>query len=118
MQILPFRAGPPYDPGWRSSRRTFVAALSTRSPPMNIATRFLATLAVLALATSANAAPIHYVTSLSGPSEGNASPGVGTATLDLDTATHQWTHHVDFSGLTGTTTASHTHAATVAAGTG
>ena len=85
---------------------------------MKIATRFLATFAVLALATAANAAPIHYQTSLSGPNEGNASPGVGTATLDLDTATHLWTYHVDFSGLTGTTTASHTHAATAVAGTG
>jgi hypothetical protein len=85
---------------------------------MKIATRFLATFAALAFAAVANAAPIHYQTSLSGPNEGNASPGVGTATLDLDTATHLWTYHVDFSGLTGTTTASHTHAATAAAGTG
>ena len=84
------------------------------------ATRFLlATVAALALAvSSASAAVIHYQTSLSGPNEGNASPGTGTATLDIDTVTHLWTYHVDFQGLTGTTTASHTHAATATAGTG
>ena len=83
-------------------------------------TRLLvATFAALALAAaSANAAVIHYQTILSGPNEGNASPGTGTATLDLDTVSHQWTYHVDFQGLTGTTTASHTHAATAVAGTG
>ena len=82
---------------------------------MKIATRFLATLAFLALATSANAAPINYSTALSGPNESppNVSPGVGTATLVVDTDTHVWTMHVEFSGLLGTTTASHSHAATL-----
>jgi hypothetical protein len=84
-----------------------------------IATRLLnvrALVAAVALfaATAANAAPINYATSLSGPNESppNASPGTGTATLIVDTATHIWTMHVAFSGLLGTTTASHTHGPT------
>jgi len=76
--------------------------------------------AALFAATSAHAAPINYVTSLSGPNESppNASPGTGSATLVVDTATHLWTLHVDFTGLLGTTSASHTHAPTAVAGTG
>lgn len=79
-----------------------------------IATRFLTAFAVLALATAANAAPIQYAATLSGPNESppNASPGIGSATLEVDTATHLWTMHVSFSGLLGNTTASHTHAPT------
>ena len=56
-----------------------------------IATRFMNTRALVAVlaaaalftATAANAAPINYVTSLSGANESppNASPGTGTATL-------------------------------------
>ena len=82
---------------------------------MKFATRFLTTLAALALATSAYAVPVQYTATLSGPAESppNASPGVGNATLTVDTDTHQWTMHVSFSGLLGTTTASHTHAPTV-----
>jgi len=93
-----------------------------------IATRLSKTRALLAVmaaaalfsATAVHAAPINYVTSLSGPNESppNASPGTGSATLIVDTATHLWTMHVDFTGLLGTTTASHTHAPTAVAGTG
>jgi hypothetical protein len=92
-----------------------------KEPSMNaIATRFslLASAAALVLASAVSAAPIAYQTTLSGPNESppNASPGTGTATLTVDTATHQWTMHVQFQGLLGTTTASHTHAATAVAG--
>ena len=92
-----------------------------------IATRFhftrllVTTFAVLALtAAAANAAVIQYVATLNGASEAppNASPGIGSATLDVDTATHMWTMHVQFSGLLGNTTAAHTHAATTVPGAG
>ena len=93
-----------------------------------IATRFMNTRALVAVmaaaalftATAASAAPINYVTSLSGANEAppNPSLGTGTATLTVDTATHLWTIHVEFSGLSGTTTAAHTHAATAVAGAG
>jgi hypothetical protein len=100
---------------------------SPKEPSMNaIATRLSKTLvagmaaAALFTATAALAAPINYVTSLSGPNESppNASTGTGTATLVVDTATHLWTLHVQFSGLVGNTTMSHTHAPTAVAGTG
>ncbi len=83
-------------------------------------------LAVLVLAvgggaiSTANAVPVHYVVALSGPAESppNASPATGTATVDIDAAAHTLELHVSFSGLIGTTTASHIHAATAVAGTG
>src|SRR5215204_5948793 len=82
--------------------------------------RALVAAAALFTATAVNAAPITYVTSLSGANEAppNSSAGIGTATLTLDLATHLWTLNVQFSGLTGTTTNSHTHAATAVAGAG
>jgi len=87
-----------------SNTRTLVAVLAAAS---------------LFAATAALAAPVNYVTSLSGPNESpaNASPGTGTATLIVDTATHLWTMHVSFTGLLGPTTASHTHSPTVNPGT-
>jgi hypothetical protein len=63
---------------------------------------------------------IVYVANLNGPSESppNASPGTGTAEVDYDPAAHTLHVHVAFSGLLGTTTASHIHAATALPGTG
>src|SRR5687768_2419112 len=93
-----------------------------------IATRFMNTRALVAVmaaaalftATAAHAAPINYATSLSGANEAppNASPGTGTATLTVDTATHIWTMHVEFTGLLGTTSAAHTHGPTTVPGAG
>ena len=93
-------------------------AIATRFPHARTLPAALA--ALVLVAASAGAAPLHYQATLTGPNESppNASPGTGTATLDLDTTTHQWTYHVQFSGLLGPTTASHTHAATTTAGTG
>src|SRR3954463_6094452 len=53
-----------------------------------------------------------YIASLSGPNENppNASPGTGFAMVTLELATHTFTVNVNFTGLTGTTTASHIHA--------
>jgi hypothetical protein len=61
-----------------------------------------------------------YVATLDGPSESppNASPGTGFATITLDTVLHSMRVEVTFSGLLGTTTASHIHAATPVPGTG
>lgn len=82
----------------------------------------LATIA-LALASApggAHAALITYLANLDGPSESppNASPGTGTAQVDYDSVAHTLRLQVSFSGLQGTTTASHIHAATPAPGTG
>jgi hypothetical protein len=63
---------------------------------------------------------ITYDANLSGPSESppNASPGTGFAEVDVDSVANTMRVQVSFSGLLGTTTASHIHAATTVPGTG
>jgi hypothetical protein len=75
---------------------------------------------VIGAASVAEAAIVSYTTSLSGPNESppNASPGVGTATVDIDAVAHTMRVQAVFSGLTGTTTASHIHGPTLVALTG
>jgi len=72
-----------------------------------------ALLAVLSLIATgaAQAAIIHFTVSLNGANEnpGNASPGTGSATVDIDTVAKLMTLDVTFSGLLGLTTASHIH---------
>src|SRR5258706_5199324 len=74
---------------------------------------YLAVFAVaLLLATPFSyAAPIHFFTYLDGLSEFpvNASPGVGTAFVDIDTVAHTLHVNVVFSGLTAGVTAAHIH---------
>jgi len=76
--------------------------------------RNLVLLACLAVSNSF-AATIFYTATLSGPNESptNASPGTGSAIVSFDTVTNMLTVNVLFSGLTGTTTASHIHCCTV-----
>jgi CHRD domain-containing protein len=75
---------------------------------------------LVASASFAHATVISYSATLSGPNEfpANASPGTGSATVVYDDVLHTLKVHVDFTGLTGTTTASHIHAPTAVAGTG
>jgi hypothetical protein len=75
---------------------------------------------VLGLGRAVHAAPVSYQAIMSGPAESptNSSPGIGYGTVDVDTMTHFWHLHCDFSGLTGTTTASHIHSPTAVAFTG
>jgi hypothetical protein len=76
--------------------------------------------AVLGATGVSGAALISYTASLSGANESpvNASPGTGVANVDVDTVANTMRVRVTFSGLLGTTTASHVHAATTVAGTG
>jgi hypothetical protein len=69
---------------------------------------------------SVHADPIEYIADLNGPSESppSASPGTGFAKVIFDTIAHTMVVHVDFSGLSAPTTASHIHAATASPGTG
>jgi len=55
---------------------------------------------------------------MSGPNESpvNASPGIGSGTVDYNDVAHTLAVNGTFSGLLGTTTASHIHAATPAPG--
>jgi hypothetical protein len=70
--------------------------------------------------SAANAAIVSYTAGLSGPNESppNASPGIGTAQVDIDAVAHTMRVRVNFSGLQGTTTASHIHAPTLVPLTG
>jgi hypothetical protein len=79
-----------------------------------------AALLVLGLAKPATADIITYGASLSGPGESppNASPGTGFALVTIDTSANTMHVQVTFSGLLGTTLASHIHAATALPGTG
>jgi hypothetical protein len=73
-------------------------------------------LLLLAAAVPASAAPIVFTAELSGPAEQppNASPGIGSATVTIDAVTHLLRVEATFSGLLGTTTASHIHTPTPA----
>ncbi len=75
---------------------------------------------VILTAASSQAALFTYNLSLSGPNESpaNASPGIGSGTVTLNDTTLQMVILMTFSGLTGTTTAAHIHAATAVALTG
>jgi len=65
-------------------------------------------------AANSFAATIFYTAVLTGPNESppNASPGIGSAVVSINTITNLMTVDVTFSGLTGTTTASHIHCCT------
>lgn len=71
-------------------------------------------------ALPAVAAPIIYTASLSGPAESppNASPGTGNTTVTVDPVANTLRVQVSFSGLQGTTTASHIHCCTAVPGAG
>ncbi|MEP7027218.1 MAG: CHRD domain-containing protein [Candidatus Eisenbacteria bacterium] len=76
--------------------------------------------ALFTMAPIANAAVVSYVATLSGPNESppNASPAIGTAQVDVDAVAHTMRVFVQFSGLTGTTSACHIHCATALVGSG
>jgi len=61
---------------------------------------------------------IPYKADLNGPSALTASPGVGTVLVDFNPHQHSMRVQATFSGLLGTTTASHIHSATLLAFTG
>jgi hypothetical protein len=80
-------------------------------------TSSIAALALVASANFAGATVINYNVVLDGPSESpaNASPGTGIGLITIDTILNTMRVQSSFSGLTGTTTASHIHAATAVA---
>ena len=78
-------------------------------------------LAVLFVASSLSAAPITYSVIMNGPSESpaNASTGTGHALIIIDSTANTLNIFSDtFSGLAGTTTASHIHCCTALPGSG
>ena len=74
--------------------------------------RTVVTVSALALVSlAAQAATIHLSADLKASSEVPAkdSPGTGTLTATLNTATNEFKYHVEFSGLTGPAVAAHFH---------
>ena len=91
------------------------------TPTSRLLTGALLLIAAMTLAAStANAAPITYTAILNGANESpaNVSLGTGYATVVFDVVAHTMEVDAWFSGLTGTTTASHIHAATALPGVG
>lgn len=78
----------------------------------------VACVAVLGAASPARAAVVSYWTMLSGPAESppNASPGIGTAQVDIDPVAHTMRVRAQFSDLIGTTTICHIHGPTASPG--
>ncbi|MEO7494195.1 MAG: CHRD domain-containing protein [Massilia sp.] len=79
--------------------------------------RLLISLSAFLLSSAGSAAQasiFNYVAVLNGASESpaNASPGTGIANIVIDDIANLMTIHVVFSGLLGTTTASHIHCCT------
>lgn len=74
--------------------------------------------ALLCAAGAAQSSIVVYNATLSGPNEGNASPGVGFASFAFDDVANTVQIDAWFSGLTAPTTASHVHCCTAVPGTG
>ena len=90
-------------------------------------TKVLGLIAICTIAATSFAAPMTseaatliYDASLSGPAESppNASPGTGFAEITIDDVANTMRVEVSFSGLLGTTTASHIHCCTALPGSG
>src|ERR1700722_9938750 len=67
--------------------------------------------AILFAASAADAATLHFSTSLKGANEvpPHTVPGTGKVTATLDTATKLFTYKVTYAGLTGPATMAHFH---------
>jgi len=94
---------------------TFSGIPATGDTPMTRTTCIAAfSAAILGFAPGARAVPIIFDAPLSGPNESppNPSPGTGFAEVDFDDVANIMHVHVTFSGLLGTTTASHIHCCT------
>jgi hypothetical protein len=76
--------------------------------------------ALLGLASAAHAQVTNYTTTLSGANESppTTSLGIGNGSVRIDEDTDEMRVHMDFSGLTSGTTASHIHCCTSAPQTG
>lgn len=69
-------------------------------------------------AMSARATIYQYIVTLNGANAGTTSLGIGSGSVNYDDVAHSLQLQVTFSGLTGTTTASHIHAPTLTPFTG
>jgi hypothetical protein len=74
--------------------------------------RILLALLMASSVASARASIFQYIVNLNGANAGTTSLGTGTGTVIYDSVAHSLQLQVNFSGLTGTTTASHIHSPT------
>jgi hypothetical protein len=67
--------------------------------------------ALLVFTFAAHAEVLHFKSQLNGSSEvpANQTAGVGTLMATLDTTTHEFKYHVEYSGLSGPVTGAHFH---------
>ena len=88
--------------------------MHTLRPFVSVLAAGVLSVLVSSVTTSTLAAPITYRAVLDGASEfpANASPGTGIAEVTYDDLLHTLEVDVTFSGLLGTTTASHIHCCT------
>src|ERR1022692_2210010 len=112
-----------YNSTARSTGRTVVRAnqpIKTVNSKRKLLLASIGALLLALLAPAAHAAILQYDAFLSGPNESppNGSPGTGFSIVGYDNSAHTLLVDVSFSGLLGTTTASHIHAATASPGTG
>jgi len=70
---------------------------------------------ILVAAPASHAVLLHFKTHMDGPSEFPPvpSPGIGSATVDIDTVAHTMDVHAEFSGLLAPTTVAHIHCCTL-----
>jgi len=80
--------------------------------------RILLSVIMASCLVSARATIFQYVVTLNGANAGTASLGTGSGTVNYDNVAHSLQLQVNFSGLTGTTTASHIHSPTLTPFTG
>ena len=80
----------------------------------------IAVILIALIAVTGSSQAITYFTYLDGPSESppNASPGTGTALVDIDLAAHLLHVQAIFANLIGPTTAAHIHGPTALPGVG
>ncbi|WP_210542189.1 CHRD domain-containing protein [Rhodoferax sp. PAMC 29310] len=93
---------------------------SNRRPAMKPLRAIFSLVALLWGATAAQANVLTYNAVLNGANESPASSstGVGTATVTIDTVALTMEIHLNFSGLSGSTTAAHIHCCTAVADIG
>ncbi len=94
--------------------------MTTKYSLASIVTAGVLSALTLGATSSAWAIPVKYIADLDGASEApaNASLGTGHTWVTYDDVAHTLQVQVDFSGLTGTVTASHIHCCTAVPGVG
>jgi hypothetical protein len=86
----------------------------------SLLSKFSLVIALLMMSGTAHADVFHYIVNMNAASENptNTSTGTASGTVDYDSTLHTLALHLDYSGLSGTVTATHFHAVTATSGVG